>query len=123
MLTNSVLTLVTAPSGALTASGDPSGRTTLWSGRAPAYLKRERHTTVADGANIVVALDVLTVLDSAGGPPIVLAGADWEAGRVTVIDQRAKPYRTRAFTVDRAEHRAAGTIADSLRLELSAESA
>ncbi len=119
VLANSVLTQVTVPGG-LDRTGEPGAPVTVWAGRAPAYLKRVDRAVVSGGVEMQVKRDTLTILDRAGAA-IAQAGADWDASVVTVEDRRAATPVTRTFTVKAAEHRQAGTIADSVRLELDRE--
>lgn len=118
VLANSTLTQIAAP-GPADREGNPGAPVAVWSGRAPAYLKRARRSVVSGGQQVAARTDVLTVLDSAGAAgALAAAGADWEASIVTVEDQRAGTPVTRTFGVTAAEHRQAGTVADSVRLEL-----
>ena len=117
-LANSVLTQIAAP-GPADREGNPGAPVAVWSGRAGAYLKRARRSVVSGGQQVAVKADVLMVLDSAGAAAaLATAGADWEASIVTVEDQRTTPAVVRSFNVTAAEHRQAGTLADSVRLEL-----
>lgn len=134
VVANAVLTEIKGP-GTLTPNGDPaSNGTVLWSGRANGYLKRQKKSAIsghgqaqgsalATGQHVTVNIDVFTILRSAGSPPLAIAGADWEACTVVIEDRRTSPAVTKRFRVNAAENRAAGTIADSVRLELEAESA
>lgn len=118
--TNAVLRAINGPSTpdryGDTGTGDP-----VWEGEARGYLKRSRRTVISGGAEMPVRRDVLTVLNTQGAPVLELAGADWEASTVTVEDQRTADPVTRVFRVVAMENRAAGTIADSVRLELGEE--
>lgn len=131
VLANAVLLEIREP-GAPLDNGDPNpeGGSLLWSGRAAGYLKRVRRSQTVRGdvsgtgtgvsLQIPVRLDIFTILDSAGAPVIATAGADWEASTVLIEDQRTATPVLRRFTVASMEHRQAGTIADSVRLELEA---
>lgn len=127
--TNAVLTRIQQPSATggavdLDSYGDPvdtdpgEGYTSVWTGSAPAYLKRVDRTVFKDGVAQRVRVDVLWLLDTAGAPVRAVAGGNWEASRLTVIDQRTATPVTRTWLVQAAEHRAAGTDVDNLRLEL-----
>lgn len=100
----------------------PTKGPSLWSGRAPAYLKRERRRTVSGGEVILVERDVLTVRRETGAPPIEVPGDQQGATTVLVEDRRSTPV-TRRFRVISVDNRAAGTIADAIRLELTDERA
>lgn len=117
-LANSILTQIAAP-GPADREGAPGAQVEVWSGRAAAYLKRVRRSKVSGGQQVAVKTDVLTILDSAGAAAaLAAAGAGWEASIVTVEDRRQLVPVVRVFNVAAAEHRQAGTIADSVRLEL-----
>lgn len=122
VLANAVLTQIATP-GPTGNSGDPGAPVPVWAGRAPGYLKRTRKTVLSGGVSVKVATDVFTILGSAGAPIIEVAGPDWEASSVVIEDQRTATPVSRRFTVNAMENRAAGTIVDSLRLELEGESA
>ncbi len=122
--TNAVLLKIQGP-GPLDNYGnpDPANPTVLWQGQAAGYLKRERRTIVSGGLSVNVKRDVFTALDSAGAPVLEQSGGDWDASTVVIEDRRTQPVQTRRFTVNAFEHRAAGTVADSIRLELDQETA
>ena len=102
----------------------PTGTgTSLWTGRAPAYLKRARRRAQDQGMERKGATDTLFVLDAALAPVLEAAGRDDQATTVTVEDHRVATTVTRTFTVLGVEHRAAGTSVDSVRLELDRETA
>jgi hypothetical protein len=115
---NAVITAITGP-GSPDESGDPrDDGAVLWSGRAWGYLKRSDRTVLSGGNQVKVQADVFTVLDTAGAPLLAESGPDWTATTVTIEDHRKLAPVTRTFRVDAMEHRAAGTVADSVRLEL-----
>lgn len=97
------------------------GGSTLWTGRAPAYLKRARRGAQDQGMERKGATDTLFVLDAALAPVLEAAGRDDQATSVTVEDHRIATTVTRTFTVLGVEHRAAGTSVDSVRLDLDRE--
>ena len=100
----------------------PTGTgTSLWTGRAPAYLKRARRGAQDQGMERKGATDTLFVLDAALAPVLETAGREGEATTVTVVDSRTATTVTRTFTVLGMEHRAAGTSVDSVRLDLDRE--
>jgi hypothetical protein len=117
---NAVLTEIAAP-GPLADNGDPGTPVAVWTGRAPGYLKRSSKSILSAETNVKVPVDTFTILDSAGAPIVAEPGPDWEASTVVIEDRRTGVAVARRFTVNAAEHRAAGTIVDSLRLELNAE--
>lgn len=119
---NAVLTEIRGP-GALDRNGDPGVGPVLWTGRGSGYLKREKRSVLSNGANVRKIVDVFTILDMEGGAHVLATvgavGSDWEAAIVTIDDVRVPDAPvTRTFTVNGLEHRAAGTIVDSVRLEL-----
>lgn len=129
--TNAVLTKITG-AGAPDRYGDPGAGQVLWSGRAAGYLKRVRRSVLSmrlsvegsgGGVQTDVRVDIFTILASASAPVVEVAGPDWEATTVEIEDQRTSPPVVRTFTVTAMENRAAGTIADSVRLELDQETA
>jgi hypothetical protein len=124
VVANAVLTSIIGPGTTLEPNGDPSEGEEIWTGRAGGYIKREKRSRKVGDQYERGHIDVFTILTAAGAPnATVLAGADWEACSVVIEDQRTVPSVTRQFRVTAAENRAAGTIADSLRIELEAESA
>lgn len=125
-LANAYLTKITA-AGAPDRYGDPAAGSDLWTGRAAGYLKRVHRTALSPGLQIagtstsqqtMVKVDVFTILNTAGAPILEAAGPDWEATTVTIEDRRTATPVTRTFRVTAMENRAAGTIVDSVRLEL-----
>lgn len=120
VLANAVLTAIYAP-GSPDEYGDTTDGSVLWAGRASGYLKRSRRSVVSGGRELQIRRDVFTILATAGAPVLTVAGPDWEATTVTIEDQRVSPPVTRRFTVVAMEDRAAGTIVDSVRLELDRE--
>lgn len=117
---NAVLIEIATP-GPLADNGDPGTPVTVWTGRAAGYLKRARRNILAASAQVIVATDTFTILDSELAPAIEDAGPDWSASSVVIEDMRTGTVVRRRFTVNAMEHRAAGTIVDSVRLELQAE--
>jgi hypothetical protein len=122
VLANALLLAITGP-GAPDRNGDATTGEDLWTGRAGGYLKRARRSTVSGGQQLLVKTDTLTILDQAVAAAITASGATWEASTVLIEDRRSAVSVLRRFTVTAAEHRAAGTICDSVRLELAAETA
>lgn len=120
MSTNAVLTKITGP-GAPDAYGQPATGADLWVGRAAGYLKRIRRSAISGGQQIPVRVDTFTILTTVGAPALEAAGADWEATTVVIEDRRTMPPTARRFRVKAMEHRAAGLLVDSVRLELEAE--
>lgn len=118
--TNATLVEIARP-GPLSPNGDDGEPVTVWSGRAKGYLKRVRRSVISGGVNVAVKRDLFTLLQSAGAPVVEQAGADWEAYTVVIEDERTSLTERRRFTVRGMENRAAGTIVDSIRLELDAE--
>lgn len=120
---NAELLKITGPAG-VDRYGDNTGTgTTLWTGRAPGYLKRQRRTVVSGGIEVKVERDIFTLLHAAGVPASMVAGPDHEATTVQIEDRRTPTPATRTFTVVAMENRAGGSVADSVRLELDEETA
>ena len=118
---NSTLTAIIGPP-ALDDYMQPTGTgTSLWTGRAPAYLKRARRGSQDQGVERKGATDTLFVLDTSLAPILEAAGRDDEATTVTIEDHRVATSITRTFTVLGVEHRAAGTSVDSVRIDLDRE--
>lgn len=118
--TNAVL-LSVAPAGAVDGYGVAQAAPAVWEGRAPGYLKRGTRAASSRGQAVNVSVDVLVVLRSVAVPVLPQAGASWEGWTVTVEDRRTTEPVTRRFRVSGMENRAAGTIADSFRVELADE--
>ena len=118
---NAYLTAITGPASV----GDymqPTGPgSSLWTGSAPAYLKRARRGSQDQGVERKGATDTLFVLDTSLAPILEAAGREGEATTVTVEDHRVATTVTRTFTVLGVEHRAAGTSVDSVRIDLDRE--
>jgi hypothetical protein len=119
---NATLVEIAEP-GPLAANGDPGDPVAVWAGRASGYLKRVRKQVLSGGAQVRLATDTFTILDTELAPVIEEAGADWEASSVVIEDMRTGTVVARRFMVNAMEHRAAGTIVDSVRLELEGETA
>lgn len=118
--TNAILREIANP-GPVDRNGDPGTPVAVWSGLARGYLKRVRRTVVSGGQNVNVHRDIFTILALAGAPALEQAGPDWEASTVVIEDRRGSSPVTRRFTVTAMENRAAGTLVDSIRLELDSE--
>lgn len=93
----------------------------VWEGEATCYLKRRRRSVLTGGEQVNDRRDILFILDQESAP-IPVAGADWEASRVTVTDRRTTSPVTKTFNVTMAEHLASGTTVDYTRMELDSES-
>lgn len=117
---NATLVEIAGP-GPLNRDGDPGDPVAVWTGRADGYLKRARKNVLSAGVQVRVATDTFTILDTQLAPVIAIAGADWEASTVVIEDHRTGAVLARRFTVNAMEHRAAGSIVDSVRLELEGE--
>ena len=118
---NCYLTAIVGPP-ALDDHMQPSGSgSSLWTGRAPAYLKRARRGTQDQGVERKGSVDALFVLDMSLAPVLEVAGRAGEATTVTVEDHRVATTVTRTFTVLGMEHRAAGLSVDSVRVNLDRE--
>lgn len=92
----------------------------LWAGSAPGYLKRARkqRTGELEGPG---KTDTFTILRTALGSVLEQAGASWDATTVVILDQRTSPSQQRRFTVQGMEDRAVGSVVDSVKLDLAAE--
>lgn len=120
---NAVLTQINGP-GTIDRAGDvETAGTAIWTGRAGACLqRRDRRVVTPEGMTLVEA-DVLIVPRSSGAPVSELAGDQARATTVVVEDRRTGTAVTRRFRVVGVENRAAGTMVDSVRLELDDERA
>ena len=118
---NCYLTAIVGPADVDDYMQPTGAGTSLWTGRAPAYLKRARRGAQDQGMERKGATDTLFVLDAALAPVLEAAGRDDQATTVTVEDHRVATTVTRSFTVLGVEHRAAGTSVDSVRLDLDRE--
>ena len=119
---NCYLTAIVGPSEVDDYMQPTGAGSTLWTGRAPAYLKRARRGAQDQGVERKGATDTLFVLDTSLAPILEAAGREGEATTVTVDDSRTATAVTRTFTVLGVEHRAAGTSVDSVRIDLDRES-
>lgn len=128
MLSNAVLTKITGAPTAVDSYGDPTADgATVWQGRAPGYLKRTKRADQSSTQQIPITTagaqegagrtDTFVML-ARDAPVIEVAGTDWEASEVTIEDRRTGTPVTKTYRVIGTDHRAAGTIVDSLRLEL-----
>lgn len=98
----------------------------LWSGTARGYLKRarrQRELGAASGDQRADRglTDTFTILGTALAGALEQAGPAWEATTVLIEDQRSGTAVTRRFTVQGMENRAVGSIADSVKLELTSD--
>ena len=118
---NCYLTAIVGPADVDDYMQPTGAGATLWTGRAPAYLKRARRGAQDQGMERKGATDTLFVLDAALAPVLETAGRDDQATTVTVEDHRAATTVTRTFTVLGTEHRAVGTSVDSVRVDLDRE--
>lgn len=126
-LANATLVAIHAP-GRIAPDGNTTVGPPIWQGHALGWLRRIRlQTTVTAGTpngraeQAVTAqrdeLIVRTVGDAVAVAQVI-AGADWEASTVVIDDQRGPVSIRRRWTVVGVDQRAAGTIADSVRIEL-----
>lgn len=123
-VSNATLTAVLA-AGAPDRRGKASDGTTLWSGTAHGFLERAETST----ADVVRGMsdmpqrarvdhtDTFTILDAEGAYLAELAGPDWAASRVTIVDNRTAVPVTTTFRVVEMEHAANSTL-DSVVLLL-----
>ena len=137
---NATLTAITG-AGAPDRTGDPAAGPVLWSGEARGYLTRERHTVItggqratggapgvaafsSGGEQMMVNLDVFQLPRTVDAPILEVAGPDWTATTVTIVDHRDPGGGvTLTARVYAMELRAAGTLLDHIRLELQDVSA
>lgn len=120
VMSNAVLLEIAEP-GPLADSGDPTEPVPVWSGRASGYLKRERRSVVRQGNQVDIDQDIFILLRTAGAPAVVKAGPDWTAHTLVIEDRRTATPVTRRFTAKAMENRAAGTLVDSIYVELDTE--
>ena len=119
---NCYLTAIVGPADVDDYMQPTGAGATLWTGRAPAYLKRARRGSQDQGIERKGATDTLYVLDTSLAPILEVAGRAGEATTVTVVDGRTATPVTRTFTVLGMEHRGAGLSVDSVKLDLDRES-
>lgn len=112
---NATLTLIQGP-GAPDRNGDPGVGPTLWEGEARGFLARERHEEVSGGQQVPVRRDTFTVFDTVA-PVLEVAGPDWEATTVTILDERGLELVELVFSVTGMERHANGLL-DSVLLTL-----
>lgn len=100
--------------------GDITGvGSTVWSGRAAGHIRRQRQRIYNESGFTLEDKDAVIVRDVYG-----LMATDFSAGdqrtatTVLIEDCRVVPSVTVRYTVDSVEHRAGGTICDSLKLML-----
>lgn len=120
--TNATLTAVKGAS-TIDRYGDPGTPTTLWSGTVRGYLKRPRISRTGTDREEDLKLDTFTIRGEAASPVLqsLAAGANAEAVTVTIIDYRKPTAATNTYKIKGLEILSAGSIADSVRLELRQE--
>lgn len=120
--TNATITTV---SGAATVDryGDPATTSTLWSGNVTGYLKRPRMSRTGTEREEDMKTDSFVIHGDQASPILqsLSSGADAEAVTVTIVDHRKPSPSTSTYKVKGLEILAAGTVADSVRLDLRRE--
>ena len=132
MIANAVVTSLAPP-----GTPDPTGDVTspgadVWIGRAPAYLRRVRTRMIAQSTSgggvsnaelIPVFRDSIIVQRPPQALLAAVPGDDASGWTVTVEDRRSVAPTTRRFRLVMTDHRAVGSVVDSLRFELADEQA
>lgn len=115
---NAVVTELADP-GADDGTGDPGAPVPVWTGTAPAFLKRERRTHSVGDVEEVTTVDTLRIFDTEGIPTAFKTGSPATAQTLVIDDQRGGGSEIRRWTIagilDRNAH---GTL-DSTLLELT----
>lgn len=116
---NATLIEIASP-GPLADNGDPGTPVAVWTGRAGGYLKRARKNVRSSESQVRVEVITFTLLRTVAPEvaDLIVAGSDDEASTVVIEDNRTPTTSTLRYRVNAAENRAAGTIVDSLKLEL-----
>lgn len=125
---NAVLLAINPP-GTVDAYGDvATAGTASWTGRVPACLTRSRKVAAAmktergtGGEMTLIEADVLIIRRAHAAPVSELPGDQSRATTILVEDRRTDTPVTKRFRVVGVDNRAAGTIADGLRLTLADE--
>lgn len=117
MVTNAVLMAVNGP-GAVDRSGKRTGDAgeLLWSGTLRCYLRRASRMETTNGNLNRVNFDQLVIHGRA--PAQVNIGGD-VAGYVVTVEDHRGDRTARKFRVDGVERLAVGSVADSIRLDLT----
>jgi hypothetical protein len=119
---NATITTVTGPA-TIDRYGDPATSSTLWSGTVRGYLKRPRMIRTGTDREEDLKTDTFTIQGEPASPILqsLASGPDAESVTVTIIDQRKPTSVTNTYKVKGLEILAAGSVADSVRLELRRE--
>jgi hypothetical protein len=121
-VSNATLTQIATP-GTLDAHGDPGTPVVAWTGTAEAFLERHDREVLSGGAQVQDRITTLRVFDEAGATVAsIIAGADWGASTVVIVDQRGVTDVTRRWTVVGMEHESDQTL-NSVLLSLNDERA
>lgn len=121
-ISNATLTAINAP-GALERNGDPTVGAALWTGTAEAFLERHDREVLSGGAQVQDRRTTLRVFDEAGADVAdMLAGPDWTASSVVVVDNRGASPVTRRWTIIGMEHESDETL-NSVLLTINDERA
>lgn len=111
--------------GALDRYGDvsdPSDASPIWEGRVPAHIRREEIHGTESNRSTRLERDVLYIRGAYGVPVSEITPGDQKSGSTVLVDDlRGSTTVRRRFRVVKVSNRAAGTIADSVRLELDDE--
>lgn len=121
-ISNATLTQIATP-GPLDRNGDPGTPVAVWTGTAEAFLERHDREVLSGGAQVQDRRTTLRVFDEAGADVAdMLAGPDWAASSVVVIDNRGVSPVTRRWTIVGMEHESDETL-NSVLLTINDERA
>jgi hypothetical protein len=117
MFPENVTVLEVAAPGGLDRHGEPTSVTVTWTGRVRAYLHAPRMARQDDGRGVDARPVRLTFHGSAPSALLdaLTAGTDAAACEVTVVDDAGTEE---IFTAKGLTRYQAGTLADSVRVEL-----
>lgn len=120
--TNATITTITGP-GTIDRYGDIATTTPLWSGSIAGYLRRPRISRTGTDREEDLKLDTFVLQGEAASPILksLSSGPEAEAVQVTIIDRRKPTAVTNTYRIKGLDIISAGTVADSVRLELRRE--
>jgi hypothetical protein len=122
LATNATITTVSGPA-TIDRYGDITTTTALWSGSIAGYLRRPRISRTGTDREEDLKLDTFVLQGEAAAPVLqsLASGAEAQAVQVTIIDRRNPTPVTNTYRIKGLDIISAGTVADSVRLELRRE--